>query len=128
MIYGNAIPNKPLPAKSPFYDIYGAGFRKLCIGSERDPQKHSQMRRMLSPAFSQRSLLEQETIIGGVVDEFVHVIGERAPPGSKGINMTKWYEMATFDVLGEMAFGESFHGLKTGMLLCRILITAYCLL
>ncbi|RYP76857.1 hypothetical protein DL769_003543 [Monosporascus sp. CRB-8-3] len=72
------------------------------------------MRKMLSPAFSQRCLLEQESIIGGVVDEFVRVIGERAPAGSPGINVTKWYEMATFDILGEMAFGESFHSLQTG--------------
>ncbi len=69
---------------------------------------------MLSPAFSQRSLLEQESIIGGVIDQFVRIIGEKAPPGSNGINLTKWYEMSSFDILGEMAFGESFHSLETG--------------
>ena len=69
---------------------------------------------MLSPAFSQRSLLEQESIIGGVIDQFVRITGEKAPPGSSGINLTKWYEMSSFDILGEMAFGESFHSLETG--------------
>lgn len=69
---------------------------------------------MLSPAFSQRSLLEQESIIGSVIDQFVQTIGEKAPPDSNGINMTKWYEMSSFDILGEMAFGESFHSLETG--------------
>lgn len=113
-IYGNTIPDKPMPVKSSFYDIYGAGFRKLCIGSERNPQKHAEMRKMLSPAFSQRSLLEQEIIISGVVDQFVRLIGERAPFDSKGINMTKWFEIVTFDILGEMAFGESFGGLDRG--------------
>jgi cytochrome P450 len=103
-----------MPVKSSFYDIYGAGFRKLCIGSERNPQKHAEMRKMLSPAFSQRSLLEQEIIISGVVDQFVRLIGERAPFDSKGINMTKWFEIVTFDILGEMAFGESFGGLDRG--------------
>ncbi|KAL6862465.1 hypothetical protein ACO1O0_002698 [Amphichorda felina] len=26
--------------------------------------------------------------------------------------MSKWYEMISFDTLGEMAFGESFHSVK----------------
>lgn len=72
------------------------------------------MRKMLSPAFSQRGLLEQEEIISRIVDKFVNIMGEKAGPGSKGLNMTKWYEMNTFDILGEMAFGESFHSLDAG--------------
>lgn len=105
-----------MPVKAAFYDVFGAGFSRRCIGSERDPHKHSEMRRMLSPAFSQRSLLEQESIIGRVIDQFVRIIGEKAPSESNGINMTKWYEMSSFDILGEMAFGESFHSLETGKL------------
>lgn len=84
------------------------------MGSERDPKKHSAMRKMLNPAFSQRGLLEQEAIILGIIDKFVRVLGEKAGPGSEGLNMTKWYEMNSFDILGEMAFGESFHSLDTG--------------
>ncbi|KAK7956144.1 uncharacterized protein PG986_005366 [Apiospora aurea] len=74
------------------------------------------MRRMLNPAFSQRGLLGQEEIITGVVDKFVKILGEKGGPGSRGLNMTKWYEMNSFDILGEMAFGESFHSLDTGEL------------
>lgn len=72
------------------------------------------MRKMMSPAFSQRGLLEQEKIIAGTVDKFVKVLGEKAGPGTAGLNMTKWYEMDSFDILGEMAFGESFHSLESG--------------
>ncbi|KAI2616499.1 cytochrome P450 [Hypoxylon sp. NC1633] len=111
-IYGHPAPGKPIPIKAPFYDIYGAGFNSLCIGSERDPHKHAGMRKMLTAAFSQQRLLEQEEIVSGTVDEFIRIIGEEAGPGSKGIDMTKWYEMAAFDILGEMAFGESFHSLQ----------------
>lgn len=103
-----------MPVKAAFYDVFGAGFRRRCIGSERDPHRHSEMRRMLSPAFSQRHLLEQESIIGRIIDRFVGIIGEKAPPESSGINMTKWFEMSSFDILGEMAFGESFHSLEAG--------------
>lgn len=34
----------------------------------------------------------------------------------RGINVTKWYEMVSFDVLGEMAFGQSFGCVRSGEL------------
>lgn len=94
--------------------MFAAGFSSKCVGSERDAKKHSAMRKMLNPAFSQRGLLEQEAIISGVIDKFVRIIGEKAGPGTKGVNMSRWFEMNSFDILGEMAFGESFHSLDTG--------------
>lgn len=112
-IYGHRKGGAPTPIKSEFYSIYGAGFGSLCIGSERDPHKHSKMRKMLSAAFATKSLMEQEEIVTSGVDEFVRRVGEEGS-SKKGINMTKWYEMATFDMLGEMAFGQSFQSVKTG--------------
>ncbi|PKX94106.1 cytochrome P450 [Aspergillus novofumigatus IBT 16806] len=113
-IYGHPTGDRPMPVKAGFYDVFSAGFSRKDIGSERDPHKHAAMRRMLSPAFSQRALLEQEKIISEIIDRFVRIVGEKAPPGTKGINMTKWFEMSSFDILGEMAFGESFHSLEAG--------------
>ncbi|KAK2017789.1 cytochrome P450 [Colletotrichum eremochloae] len=113
-VYGHSNAERPTPVKAPFYEIFGAGFKSLCIGSERDPKRHGEMRKMLSSAFSQRSLLDQEHIVSQKIDDFVTIIGQRAGPGSEGINMTKWYEMVSFDILGEMAFGESFHSLEDG--------------
>ncbi|KAK2754364.1 hypothetical protein FQN54_007008 [Arachnomyces sp. PD_36] len=72
------------------------------------------MRKMLSPAFSQSALLDQEYLISGIVDQFIQVIGKKGHPGSNGINMAKWYEMVAFDILGEMALGETFHSIETG--------------
>ncbi|KAI1128171.1 cytochrome P450 [Nemania abortiva] len=113
-IYGHPAPGKQIAPKGPFYEVFAAGFSSKCVGSERDAKKHSAMRKMLNPAFSQRGLLEQEEIISGVIDKFVRIIGEKGGPDSKGINMTRWYEMNSFDILGEMAFGESFLSLDTG--------------
>ena len=113
-VYGHTNAERPTPVKAPFYEIFGAGFKSLCIGSERDPKRHGEMRKTLSAAFSQRSLLDQEHIVSQKIDQFVSIIGQKAGPDSKGINMTKWYEMVSFDILGEMAFGESFHSLEDG--------------
>lgn len=116
-IYGHPTPvSKPTFIKSEFYEMYGAGFKKLCIGSERDPTKHGAMRKHLSAAFSTRALAEQEDIVAHVLDRFIERIGWEEKHGEKerGINVTKWYEMVSFDVLGEMAFGESFGCIESG--------------
>ncbi|KAL9063168.1 MAG: hypothetical protein Q9161_009612 [Pseudevernia consocians] len=108
-IYGHQPAGKPAVVKSEFYEMYGAGFRSLCIGSERNPSKHQQMRRLLSSAFSTRALLEQESIVASNIDTFVMKMGLLGGPKTNGLNMSKWYEMSAFDILGDMAFGESFH-------------------
>jgi hypothetical protein len=113
-IYGHAVGKKQTLVKSEFYDMYGAGFRRLCIGSERDPQKHRKMKQSLTAAFSTKALREQEEIVANVVDAFVDKIGKLGGPKSDGLDMTKWYEMLAFDVLGEMAFGESFGCIEDG--------------
>lgn len=113
-IYGHQLAAKQPLIKSEFYDMYGSGFKSLCIGSERVPQRHRRMKSSLGPAFSTKALLEQEDIVAKVVDSFVIRIGRDGGPGSQGMNMTKWFEMVAFDVLGEMAFGESFHCIEDG--------------
>ncbi|KAB8269484.1 cytochrome P450 [Aspergillus minisclerotigenes] len=90
--------------KSEFYEIYGSGFNSLCIGSERNPETHSRMRKSLAAAFSTKALLEQEDIIQECVNDFIEEIRSQTT-----VNVTKWFEMLAFDILGEMAFGESFH-------------------
>jgi cytochrome P450 len=113
-IYGHNIGQKQTLIKSEFYDMYGSGFESLCIGSERNPQKHRKMKQSLSAAFATKALREQETVVANRVDAFVSRIGQDGKPGSGGLNMTKWYEMLAFDILGEMAFGESFGCIENG--------------
>ncbi|KAI5275995.1 hypothetical protein E4T47_01133 [Aureobasidium subglaciale] len=100
--------------KADFYDIYGSGFKSLCIGSERRPEKHSRMRKSLSAAFSTKALIEQEQIINSCVDQFVSSLDQGDGASERGLNMTKWFEMIAFDILGEMAFGESFGCVESG--------------
>ncbi|KAF4826986.1 Cytochrome P450 monooxygenase BOT4 [Colletotrichum tropicale] len=115
-IYGHPGSSRQIARKGPFYDVLAAGFSSRCIGSERDPQKHSVMRKILSPSFSQRVLVEQEDIISEIVDRFVTKMGEKGGSGTKGLNMTKCYNMNSFEILGEMAFGESFRNLDIDIL------------
>ena len=114
-IYGTW-PSQPPLVKSAFYEIFGAGFSSSCIGSERDPARYSHMRLFLAPAFSVKALSGQEKIVQSCVDGFIRRL--KSPGGTdqgeKGMDMTVWYEMLAFDILGEMAFGESFHCVESG--------------
>ncbi|KAL2833626.1 cytochrome P450 [Aspergillus pseudoustus] len=117
-IYGPPAPGKPHVTKSEFYDIYGAGFDTGCIGSERDPAVHARKKKNLAAAFSLKALHAQDGIVQGVIDGFVAKAGRLCREGSGGrggtrwkeggIDVTEWYEMVAFDILGEMAFGEGF--------------------
>lgn len=113
-IYGSPRPGQPHLIKSEFYDIFGAGFGEACIGSERDPQRHAHKKRTLLAAFSSNAIHAQERIVQQVWDTFVSKIGPASRGSPDGINIVRWIEMATFDALGEMAFGESFGCLDNG--------------
>ncbi|KAJ4289879.1 hypothetical protein N0V90_011212 [Kalmusia sp. IMI 367209] len=113
-IYGHPPSGQTIPTKDEFYDMYGAAHKEGCIGSERDPQKHNRMKRSLAGSFSTRALVEQEPTINKCVDEFITKIRSMPLVDTKGLDMTHWFEMVAFDILGEMAFGESFGAVESG--------------
>lgn len=73
------------------------------------------MRRYLSSAFSDRSLREQEHLVSRNVDAFVDQVG-RFGATPEGIDVTTWFNLMTFDIIGELAFGVSFDGIQSGEL------------
>lgn len=85
------------------------------MGSERDPKVHALKKKNLTAAFSTRALGEQEGLVQRVVDGFIGKIGGRRLGGREvGVDLTEWFEMLAFDVLGEMAFGEGFGCVENG--------------
>lgn len=87
--------------KSDFYDGGNFADQASSIASERDPEKHSAMRKFLSPAFSERSLREQEGLVTQVIDEFIDQVGQRGN-SKEGVDMTMWTNLLTFDIIGEL--------------------------
>ncbi|PUU73918.1 cytochrome P450 [Tuber borchii] len=104
-IYGHSYRRKLFP-KSTFYS-YGARH----LGNELDPQRHSEMKRKLSHGFSVKALSEQEDIVHNYLDKFIRQINVYAA-GPKGDEMVKWYNFFTFDLIGDLAFGEPFGSLN----------------
>ncbi|KAI3322259.1 cytochrome P450 [Xylariaceae sp. AK1471] len=99
--------------KSDFYDGGPFASRGVhSIVSERNVDVHGQMRRHLAHAFSDHSLSEQEAIVAETVDKFIRLAGRRgARP--EGFDMGKGLEMMTFDIIGDLAFGETFGGVDS---------------
>jgi hypothetical protein len=77
---------------------------------------HARKKKNLTAAFSVKSLSAQEPIVQQCLDRFVDKLGPLSrASGGKGLNVAVWLEMAAFDILGEMAFGEGFGCVEKGM-------------
>ena len=101
--------------KNEFYDMFGAGFEIQSIGTERDPTLAHQKRALFSTAPSAKGLARQEPVVKKNVDKFVEKLGEVGST-ELDIDMSKWFIYLGFDILGEMAFGESFGCVERGRL------------
>lgn len=86
------------------------------IVTERDPSKHAQMRRLLAHAFSNTSLNEQQELIIGTVDRFIELVKTKTCVQDGVFDIAKGYERMAFDIIGDLAFGETFGALETGLL------------
>ncbi|KAF3763603.1 cytochrome P450 [Cryphonectria parasitica EP155] len=73
-----------------------------------DKKTHTVIRRQLSHGFGDRAIRDQEPIIRGYVDLLMDRLHEHGQEGHHALDMTAWYNYTTFDVIGDLAFGDSF--------------------
>lgn len=78
---------------------------------DADDEGHRRMRRLQNPAFSDKALKAQERVIRGYTDLLIHKLHGLAS-SSEPINMVAWYNYITFDMIGDLAFGEPFYCLR----------------
>jgi cytochrome P450 len=81
------------------------------LGAER--QDHSRFRRLLSHAFSDKGMREQQGVIMEYVDDFIKGL-KKASKNGESLDMVEWFNWTTFDVIGRLAFGEDFGCLRNG--------------
>ncbi|KAI3321925.1 putative cytochrome P450 monooxygenase [Xylariaceae sp. AK1471] len=101
-IYGH---KKAGEEEFPKYDDFYRLFKHLpptVLNSNR--HDHSMLRRQLAHGFSDRSMREQEPIIGSYVDLLISRLKDAAQKNSSQ-NMREWYNWTTFDVIGDLSFG-----------------------
>ncbi|KAM3509232.1 hypothetical protein MY11210_006415 [Beauveria gryllotalpidicola] len=71
---------------------------------------HRRIRRQLAHAFSDSALAEQETVVMQYVDLLIDRLTERC---GKTINIVKWFNFTSFDIIGELAYSDSFRSLES---------------
>ncbi|KAL6359076.1 hypothetical protein LRP88_09276 [Fusarium phalaenopsidis] len=76
-------------------------------------EDHRRFRRLLAHAFSDRALRGQEEIMQHYVDKFILRLTELAHQDT-AIDIVRWYNFTTFDIIGDLAFGQSFGCLDSG--------------
>lgn len=78
-----------------------------------DDANHTRQRRALSHCFSERALKEQEYIIQHYVDKLIENFRRLSNTGEE-LNLVNWLNFTTFDIIGDLAFGEPFGCLDIG--------------
>lgn len=78
-----------------------------------DQENHARQRKALSHGFSKKALWDQVPIVNGFVTKFMNNIHGFAEKG-QAFDIVKWFNFVTFDVIGDLSFGESFGCLDRG--------------
>ncbi|KEY64042.1 Tri11 [Stachybotrys chartarum IBT 7711] len=76
---------------------------------------HDRYRKAMSHAFSPKGLQEQEPIVKGYLDLLIERLNQVAANEGK-TDMVQWYNFMLFDTIGDLAFGQSFGGLRDQVL------------
>ncbi|OJD30760.1 cytochrome p450 protein [Diplodia corticola] len=72
-----------------------------------DNEEHRNLRNVFSPAFSQRALKEQEPLLLKYINLFadkIHDVAAASP--SHTVDITQFFNFATFDIMSDLAFGN----------------------
>ena len=67
---------------------------------------HARIRRVWGHAFTERALKEQEPVMQRYVDVFIAQL--RGLQRDRDVDIVQWFNFLTFDLTGDLAFGESF--------------------
>ncbi|KAM0511519.1 hypothetical protein ACHAPE_009771 [Trichoderma viride] len=76
-----------------------------------DDEAHHHLRKKLVPGFSDRAMKEQEPLIGNYVDLLIRRLRENSTDAAgrpQSVNMRDWIAYTTFDIIGNLTFGEDF--------------------
>ncbi|KAI8058487.1 cytochrome P450 [Syncephalis plumigaleata] len=87
-------------------------FHRESIFSTRNAEHHRQLKRLIGPAFSATSITELEPLIYEAGAAAIAAQVSRYADTGESFDIMKLFHCATLDVIGEVAFGGSFHTLK----------------
>ena len=109
-IYGHRQPGEGFRKNPAFFQPATNGVHSILTS---EGEAHSRVRRTLLPAFSDKALLEQQDILQHFTGQLINKLRERVETsGGAPVDMFEWYIWTTFDLIGDLSFGEPFECLK----------------
>lgn len=83
------------------------GIHSILSANDAD---HARYRRLLSHAFSEKALRQQEQLIQSYIALLIQRLRTRASSAESAvIDIVQWLNFTTFDLIGDLSLGESFH-------------------
>lgn len=92
--------------ENPRDPIAMGGLEKTILAVDRI--EHGRIRRILASGFSNQAMMEQEPMFREYADKLIEGMHSSCKGGTQPLDVTAWYNWATFDVIGDLSFGESF--------------------
>ncbi|KAH7552601.1 hypothetical protein BM1_08552 [Bipolaris maydis] len=105
-VYGHRKPGQPENLKHPgFVTEVASGI----IGA--DTESHTHQRHLLASAFSAQGMQRQEPLIQHHVDHLFSCFEENCAK-ERSFDIAEWFNFFSFDVIGDLSFGESFGNME----------------
>lgn len=105
---GKVNPNEGLSPDMAFYNPFNDQPPSIISSSD---EAHRELRKRLSPGFSEKAMRAQEGLIESYVDLLMRRLRENSVDSAgrpTSVNMRDWIAYATFDIIGSLTFGEDF--------------------
>ncbi|KAK5108380.1 hypothetical protein LTR62_008336 [Meristemomyces frigidus] len=110
-IYGFRKPGSGKPFKDPSF--YGKAFNGVDGPITANDENHSRQRKILSHAFSDKALKEQEPLLKRWAEKMRDRMSQQADAGQK-VDVLKMLNCTTFDIMGDLSFAEGLNMLDEG--------------
>lgn len=108
-------PNRSSFLKNPIFFTKPDGQPAESIPTTCDVAQHDRMRRLMEKSFTTKSLYSQEPFIQKHIQRWLERLDDSSQSSPREpINIVDWFNFLTFDILGDLAFGESFGCIESG--------------
>lgn len=98
--------------RGPWYNIINP---TVSLQMVRDRKEHARRRKAWDRGFGAKALRDYEARVVRYSDELLAAVDRFAKEGRGSINAAKWFNYYSFDIMGELAFGNGFNLMRDGV-------------
>ena len=103
--------------KAPWYTVIEASAGgPVSLHAEIDRSVHASRRKVMEPAFTDKSIRASEELLVKNIQTFAHLVGgsRKDDDGwSEAFNMSQWSTYLNYDIMGDLVFGRQFQAMTS---------------